>query len=306
MTAPSTTPATAARPAPEPGPAPVALAHGRTSAPLARMLRSELRWLFRRPRTLIALGLLALVPILIGVGVKLSGDGFSGGPPGSGGGAGPLTDLVANGLVLPIAALTLTLTLLLPLISAMWAADALAGEAAAGTLRGLLLAPVGRLRLLGIKAFGIAVATLAAALVIAVVGVIAGLILVGSHGMVTVDGTTLSFGAALVRILLAVLWVTFQVWAVAAIALAVSACTEHPIVVMAATLTGAIVCGVLGNIPALSWIQPYLLTTDWGAVGDFVRDPVPTGDLLHGLAMAACYLVVGLSLAVARTATKDG
>jgi ABC-2 type transport system permease protein len=272
-------------------------------APLLRLFRSELHWIFRRPRTLIALGLLALIPIVIAIGVKATGGAPDGGP---GGGAGPLTDIAANGLVLPIAALTVTLTLLLPLIGAMWAADALAGEAAAGTLRGLLLAPVGRLRLLGVKAFGIAVAVLTATLLIAVVGVIVGLVVVGSSGLVSLDGTTLSFGAGLARVALAVGWVTVQVWAVAAIALAVSACTEHPLVVMAATLAGAIVCGVLSAIPALSWLQPYLLTNSWTAIADLLRDPIPSGDLLHGLAEAGCYLVIGLSVAVARMVSRDG
>ena len=34
-----------------------------TRAPLARQLRSELRWILRRPRTVIGLGLLCVVPI---------------------------------------------------------------------------------------------------------------------------------------------------------------------------------------------------------------------------------------------------
>jgi ABC-2 type transport system permease protein len=241
--------------------------------------------------------------------VKAAGNQFSGGGPPSatgGGGGGQLTNLVANGVVLPIATLGLTLSLLLPLVGAMWAADALAGESAAGTLRGLLLAPVSRLRLLAVKSCGIAIATLVASTVIAVVGIIAGLILVGSDGMITLDGTTLSFGAGLLRTLIAVAWVTVQVWAVAAVALAVSACTEHPIVVMAATVTGAIVCGVISNIPALNWMQPYLLTNNWDAIGDLLRDPVPVTGLLHGLAEAGCYLVLGLSFAIVRTVTKDG
>ena len=272
----------------------------RSQAPLWRMLKSEVTWIFRRPRTWIALGLLALVPVVIAIGIKVSG-----GPQGPRVG-GLMTDLVGNGLVLPVAALTITLALLLPLVGAMWAADALAGEASAGTLRGLLIAPVSRMRVLGIKAFGVATAILAACVLIAVVGLITGLVLVGSQGMITVSGTTLPFGAALGRVAIATLWVTFQVWAVAAIALAVSACTEHPLVVMAATVSGAIVFGVLSSIPALDWLQPYLLTNQWGALVDVLRDPMPTAGLWHGIAEAACYLVIGLSLTLARVTTKDG
>jgi ABC-2 type transport system permease protein len=215
-------------------------------------------------------------------------------------------DLAGNGLELPVIALVITLTLLLPLVGAMWAADALAGESSHGTLRGLLLAPVSRVRLLGIKAFGVGTAILAATALIAVVGMVTGVVAVGSHGMVTLSGTTLSAWDAIGRVLLAIGWVTVQVWAVAAVALAISACTEHPVVVMGATLAGAIVMGVLSAIPTLTWLQPYLLINSWTNLTDVLRDPMPTDGLVHGLAEAGCYLVIGLSLALARTVTKDG
>lgn len=269
-------------------------------APLIRLLRSELAWIFRRPRTLITMGLLGVIPIVIAIGVKVAGG------PRDGRGGLLMEDLIGNGFVLPVAALAVTLTLLLPLLSAMWAADALAGEASHGTLRGLLLAPVSRMRLLGIKIFGLFTTVLAASALISVVGIITGLVLVGSSGMITLSGTTLGVGAALARVAIATIWVAFQIWAVAAIALAVSACTEYPLVVMAATVAGAIVFGVLSSIPALDWLQPYLLTNQWTALTDVLRDPMPTAALWHGVAEAACYMVVGLSLALARVATKDG
>jgi ABC-2 type transport system permease protein len=269
-----------------------------TAAPLGRMLRSELAWVFKRPRTWIALTLLGLVPVVIAIGTRIGSS--------RGGGRGLIGTLVGNGFVLPIISLTVTLAVLLPLVGAMWSADALAGEASHSTLRYLLIAPVGRVRLLVIKSFGVATAVLAATLLISVVGVIAGYAVFGSHDMITLSGTTLSFGDAMWRVFIAALWVAFQVWAVCAVALAVSACTEHPMVVMAATVAGAIVLGVLSTIPALDWLQPYLLTNSWQALIDVLRDPLPTGGLWKGVALAACYAVVGWSLALARMVTKDG
>jgi ABC-2 type transport system permease protein len=272
-------------------------------APLSRLLRSELRWVLRRPRTLIGIGLLGLIPVMIGIAIVATG-GPEGG--GRGGGGGVLTMIAGNGFVLPIAALSVSLAMLLPLVGAMSAADALAGEFAHGTMRGLLVAPVSRARLLGVKAFGVASVVLIAVFVISIVGVITGLVLVGTNGMLTMSGTTLSLGAALWRVLIAALWVAVQVWAVGAIALAVSSFTEHPLVVMAATLAGAIVFGVLSVIPALDWLRPYLLTDGWSALADVLRDPMPTDGLLTGLGRAACYIVIGLSVALGRMMTKDG
>jgi ABC-2 type transport system permease protein len=269
-------------------------------APLGRLLRSELAWVFRRPRTWISLILLALVPIVIAIGIQISG-----GPRGPRG-ASIYSAIAGNGFVLPIVALAASLTLLLPLVAAMWSADAIAGEASNGTLRGLLIAPISRVRLLGVKAFGVAVAVLAACVLVVLVGAITGLVVVGSQGMLTLSGTTLSSGAAIGRLAIAAGWVSVQVWAVGAIALAISTWTEHPLVVLAATIAGAIVFGVLSAIPALSFLQPYLLTNSWTSLIDVLRDPMPTAGLLNGLAEAGCYLVIGLSVAVARMVTRDG
>jgi ABC-2 type transport system permease protein len=275
---------------------PVGLRRSARSAPLDRLLRAELRWIFRRPRTLIAIGAVSLIPILIAVGVKVS----------SGPGGGIFGALVSNGLALPVVSLTVLVVLFLPLVGAMSAADAIAGEVAAGTLRGLLIAPVGRVKLLGVKAFGVAAVALAATLAVSLVGVVIGLALLGSGGLVTLSGTTIGVGPALLRVLIAALWVAFQVFAVSAVALAISTLTEHPMVVMAATLAGLIVMQVLGSVPSLGWLHPYLISNDWPSVVDVLRDPIPSGDLTHGLAVAACYMVIGLAGAVARMVTKDG
>jgi ABC-2 type transport system permease protein len=272
-----------------------------TRAPLTRQLRSELRWILRRPRTVIGLGLLCLVPILAGIGLWFAVDNTQG-PAGPG-----IAAIIAgNGLVLPVFTLFLSLPLLLPLVGAIWAADGLAGEANNGTLRSLMVAPVGRVRLLGIKAFGIATMSLFAVTLMAVVGAITGVVLFGSDGMLTLSGTTLSIPAAVGRIVLTILLVTFQMWAVAGVALAISACTEHPLVVMAATMAGIIVFAVLGAFSALNWLQPYLLTSAWNGMIDVMRDPLPTAALWNSTGLAACYLVIGLSLAAMRLVTKDG
>ncbi|HEY2696682.1 MAG TPA: ABC transporter permease [Pseudonocardiaceae bacterium] len=269
-------------------------------APIGRLLWSEVVWVFRRPRTWISLILLALVPVVIAIGIQIGG-----GPRGSRGDS-IYSVIAGNGFVLPIIALAASLTLLLPLVAAMWSADAIAGEASNGTLRGLLIAPVGRIRLLAVKAFGVAVAILAACLLITIVGAITGLIVVGSQGMLTMSGTTLSAGAAIGRLAIAAGWVAVQVFAVGAVALAISTWTEHPLVVLAATIAGAIVFGVVSAIPALGFLQPYLLTNSWTSLTDVLRDPMPTAGLIHGIAEAGCYLLLGLSVAVARMVTRDG
>lgn len=269
-------------------------------APFGRLLLAELRWVLRRPRTIALLVVLALVPVLIAIGVSVVARD-------EGPGGGLIGAVAGNGLVLPVAALTVALALLLPLAVAMAAADAIAGESAAGTLHGLLVAPVGRLRLVVMKAFGVLVVAVLGVLVIAVLGVLAGMLIVGGPGgqLVTLSGSVVGAGDALVRVGLAAAWTVGQLAAVGAIALAISSFTEHPLVVLATVLGGLIVFGVLAAIPALSWLQPYLLTSGWAAGADVLRDPLPLDGLRTSSLRALCYVAVGAGVTVARMLRRD-
>lgn len=280
--------------------APVVASTGPKQASPWRLYASELRWILRRPRTIVALTLLALVPIAIGVGVTVIG----GNTPGRG--PALIMATVGNGMVLPLAALMVSMTMLLPLVSTMSAADALAGEASHGTLRGLLIAPVSRVRLVAVKAAGVATVIVIAVSLIAVLGVLTGVIVVGGTEVVTLSGTTLPFLSVLGKVGLAAGWAAFQMMALAALALAVSSLTDHPLVVLAATLGGLIVVQVLGAIPGMEWLQPYLLPNGWTALADVLRDPMPWDGLIDSTAKAACYLLIGLSLTFLRMSTKDG
>ncbi len=277
----------------------------RTKAPVGRLLWSELRFMVRRPRTLVALGVLAVAPIIAAVAMSVATETVA---DGDGGRAlESVASLVSgNGLILPVFLLLLSLAMLLPMLGAMWSADALAGESQTGGLRGLLLAPVGRARLLAVKAFGVAVLSLIAVAIVAVVSVVAGLAILGGDGMLTMSGNVLPFGESLGRIALLAALVTVQVWAVAAIALAISAATDHPLVVLASTLGGINVFTIHGNIPALDWLHPVLLTDAWESLADVIRDPLPTDGIVNSVLRAVCYLVIGYSLALARISTKDG
>ncbi|WP_086819512.1 ABC transporter permease [Allokutzneria sp. NRRL B-24872] len=270
-------------------------------APLGRLLRSELRWVLRRPRTLAAFGVLALVPIGLGIlmsALDIGGSPVVGGPP-------MLASLLGNGMVLPLAAMSMAMPLLLPMIISMTAADAIAGESSHGTLRGLLIAPIGRTRLVVVKTAGVAAVTAIAVAVLAVLGITSGAVFTGTTEFTSISGTALSFGDALGRVGIAAAWVWLQMFAVAAVALALSSLTDHPLVVLTVMMGTLIVFAVLGGIANLSWLHPVLLTTGWMSLIDVIRDPMETAALTEGAMRALCYVVIGLSATVARMATKD-
>lgn len=269
------------------------------AVPLWRLVRSEVRWVFRRPRTLVGLGLFAALPIVMGIALAID--------DGNGGGGGdPIYALVSgNGLVLPMAALSTAMFLLLPFAVSVAAADALAGEAASGTLRGLLITPVSRVRLVVVKAIGVLAVAAAAVAIVAVVGAISGVLSLGGAGVVTVYGTSLDTLPSIGRVAILAAWVLGQLLATGAIALAISAFTEHPLVVLALSMGFLIVSTVLMTIPALDWLHPVLLQTGWGSIADVLRDPIAWDGLLTSTYRSACYVLIGLALAFARTATRD-
>lgn len=283
----------------------------RRRAPLLRLLRAEVRWIFRRPRTLVVLALLAVLPVITGIAVDLTLDGpvsapsGDGGSPAGGGQAPVFVTMATSAFALPLGSLMTLLMLMLPLTVAMAGADALAGEQSHGAQRGWLLAPVSRGRLLVVKTAGVLVVAVVATALVVVSGLVTGFVLAGTGGLVSLSGTELSVGDVLWRLSVAVAWATVYLMGVGAIALAVSAFTEHPMLVVVGVLGGLIVSSVLMQFTALDWLHPYLLPSSVTGLVDLLRDPVSFAGLGEGAFRALCYVVIGLSVAYARLTTSD-
>ncbi len=269
-----------------------------------RLLRSELRLVFGRRRNQALLVALACVPVLIAVAIRLS----AGSPRrGGGGGGGPafISQIAGNGLFVAFTALVVTLPLFLPLAVSVASGEAVAGEASTGTLRNLLVVPVGRTRLLLVKFAGIVAFGVAAALTVALAGVVIGFVLFPIGPVPLLSGGTLDVGTALVRVLLVALYVAAMLAGLAAIGLFASTLTEVPIAAMAVTAITAVVVQILNAVPQISAIHPYLLTDWWLRFGDLLRDPVVYDDMVRGLLVTGAYIVVFGALAWARLTTKD-
>jgi|SRR4051794_7466952 len=263
----------------------------------ARFFRSELGMLFRRRRNIALLVILALVPVLISIAVKASGENHRNGSI-----FGGITD---NGLFAALAAFLVVSPFFLPLVVSVVAGDAIAGEANTGTLRYLLAVPVGRTRLLGVKLAAIVVWCTACVTAVAVTGLIAGLALFPSGELTLLSGRTITYADGFGRLLLVGAYVAATTVTVGAIGLFVSTMTEVPIAAMAATLTLTIVSEVADAVPQLSSIHGWLPSHYWLQWVDLLRDPVYTQDMATGLAVTLGYVALFVSLAWARFAGKD-
>lgn len=260
---------------------------------------SELRLLFGRRRNQLALAVLAGPPLLISIAVKSSASRPGREAPDF------FSSITQNGLFVALAALTIEMALLLPLAVSLVSGDSIAGEAHTGTLRYLLTVPVGRRRLLLTKYLSVVVYVVAATLVVTAVGVIAGLVLFGGGSMTTMSGTSLGAFPALLRVVLAALYLAVGLSALAAVGLLVSTLTEQPLAAMLVTVVFSTASFILDSIPQVGWLHPYLVTHQWAAFADLFRAPIAWTNMVHGLYLALAYIVVALLAAAARFQSAD-
>ena len=262
-----------------------------------RFLRSELGLLFLRRRNLALLVILALVPVVIAAAVKADGPGRRAGTIFGG--------ITGNGLFAALAAFLVLTPLFLPLVVAVVAGDSIAGEANAGTLRYLLVVPVGRVRLLAVKLTAIVTWCVACVFAAALTGVLAGLVLFPAGRLTLLSGRTISYTAGLGRLGLVGAYVAAMAVTVGAIGLFVSTMTEVPIAAMAATLTLIIVSEVADAVPQLAVVHGWLPSHYWMRWIDLLRDPVYTDGIATGLLVTLAYVALFVTMAWARFGGKD-
>jgi ABC-2 type transport system permease protein len=272
-----------------------------------RFFLNELRLVFFRRRNQLLLIVVAVFPLLIGIGLKVAapqdnGGGGRGGPSG----AGQLfNQLAGNGVFLTFIALALLLVLVLPLAVAVISGDSVAGEAGYGTLRYLLAVPAGRTRLLVVKYLAIVVFATVATFIVSIVALITGMALFPHGPVILLSGNTVSLTDGLLRVLLVTLYTCVGMAAVGAIGLAISTFTEHAIGAIAAVVILVVGSEVVDQIPQFAAVGPYLPTHWWSYFDSFLRMPMDTTSIWHGLASFGVYAGLFFLIAWARFTSGD-
>jgi len=283
--------------------APAAAGQGREAPVQAwlRFFRSELRLIFGRRRNQALLAVVALFPLLIGIGLRLTQQpNATGGPS-----VAFITQLAGNGVFLSFIALTLLLILVMPLAMAVVAGDSMAGEAGYGTMRSLLAIPAGRVRLLTVKYAAIVVFAVAVTFLVAAVALATGATLFPVGPVTLLSGTTVPIADAMLRLLFVALYVAAAMASLGAIGLAISSFTEHAVGAIAGIAIVVVTSEVVDKVPQFAVVQPYLPTHWWTSFDALLRVPVDTATLLRGLLSFAAYLVIFGSLSWARFTTAD-
>ncbi len=268
------------------------------------MIVVELIKMVRSPRTWLVIAMLVALPTIVAVLLAVTdiGPRLGAGPP-------FLSAVLTDGTLFPLAALGVVLPLLLPIAVAVLGGDAIAGEAQTGTLRYLLIRPVGRAQLLIAKLVTVVAFVIMAVLVVALVSYVEGRLLLGKSstpgGTVSVSGSTLTPEQLAGRTGLALAYVIISMLGVAAIALFFSTLTKSPVAAALATIGVLIASAVLLGLDAASSLQPFLLTRYWLSFVDLFRNPILWDSVLRGLLVQVSYLLVFTLAAWANFSSKD-
>ncbi len=263
-------------------------------------IRAEIRRQLLRRRTWLAFGLAVGLPlVLVGAFTFGSSDTSAvGGPADAMGPVGPIgagaggsfSDLAATGAAnFTVFTLSVSAAFLLVVVVALLCGDAIASEAAWGSLRYLLAIPVPRGRLLAVKVTVGLLSSALALVILTVTSLLAGWVAFGWGTLRTPRGDDLATGESLLRIGVMVGYLFVSLLVVAALACWLSTSTATPLAAVGGCVVTMIVAGILdqvGRLGDLRTVLPMHYADAWQSL--FV-DPVQLVGMAKGGVSALVY-----------------
>jgi ABC-2 type transport system permease protein len=271
---------------------------GRT-LPIAAEWRRQLA----RRRTHLALGLMALLPIIILIAFQFD----SGADDDNGGGEfGSLIELATSGgLNFALFCIFVSANFLLVVAVALFCGDAVASEASWGSLRYLLAVPVPRARLLGVK---LVVALSYAGIALLLLGgtaLLVGTLRYGWHPLRSTVAAEIPAGEGLLRLLGILGYLAIVLLVVAGLAFLLSVSTDAPLGAVGGAVLLWILSSILDQITALGALRNLLPTHYSTAWLGLLSTPAQYDDIVSGALSAVVYATLFWSLAFWRFARKD-
>ncbi len=276
------------------------------------MIGAELAKQCRRARGWVTLGVMAAVPALLTAVIGRT-------RPGIAERVGDWGSVVTatSGFTMPLIALGAMQLFLIPLAVSVFAGEAVAGEAAWGSLRYVLANPVSRSRVLLAKA-AIAGGFSAAAVATATVSsLVTGVVAFGWRPLSVLDlehttafsysVATFDAAGALGRVALSAAMILGAMASTFAFALLLSTLTASPFSAVAGGVGLGLVSRALDNVPGLAALGPWLPMTDAGATlwTGLFSDPAALDGLARLALVQALYAALFLGAAWLRFTRAD-
>ncbi len=211
-----------------------------------------------------------------------------------------LAALLGNGLTdgffVPILAISVSASMMLPFFISLITGDAISGERQWGTWATLLTQGVPPWRLYTSKwIVGLAYAALAT-LVLAGTSLAGGVAMFGWHATVLPSGLLASTGTLALLLAVACLYAMAGQMVVASLALAVSAYCRHTVSAIMVTMGVLIFMVLLGNLPFLRSVNPFLFTTYFSRIADVLSSPPNWALMGQGLLVYGTYTALSWAI----------
>ncbi len=205
--------------------------------------------------------------------------------------------LSRSGLAVPLVILLFGAVWMFPLITALVAGDIIASEDHNGTLKTVLTRSLERWQLFTGKALAAATDAVVAILLCVTVGVIAGCIQSGFNSLQSLSGTIVSAPKALELVYASFVIYMIPIMAIVCIGLMLSAVTRNSAAAVVGTLMISLLIQLIGILPGLSGLQPYLLSTQFNAWQGLLRTPIDWAPIVRAVWVCALYGVPALAAA---------
>ena len=259
-------------------------------------VRTVYRWeLFKlryQKRTYLGLGAAALVPITFVVAIH-----FRHHPDNGGGDFAFASYLTKSGLVVPLVLLLFGAVWMFPLITALVAGDIFASEDHNGTLKTVLTRSLERWQIFAGKALAALTYAVVAIFLSGTVAVIAGCIESGFNSVQTLTGTIVTAPKGLELVYLSLLVYLIPIATVVCIGLLLSTITRNSAAAVVGTLMVSLLFQLIGILPGLGAVVPYLLSTQFNAWQGLLRQPIDWSPIIRAVWVCAMYGIPSLGAA---------
>jgi len=247
--------------------------------------RWELRKLVSQKRTYLGLGLAAILPIIFVVAQSLRSD------HGHDQGNIFASHITQSGLATPVLMLLFLSVFMLPLIAALVAGDIVAAEDGNGTLKTILTRSVERGQVFAAKLFAAMTYATVAVYLAATVATVAGVAAWGFHSVTSFSGTVVPAPKALLLVYAANTCYLIPLLTISCIGVLLSTVARNSAGAVVGTVGVTLVLAIVGQIPGLTGLQPYLLTTQYSNWQGLLRTPTDWEPVLHALWVCGLYAI---------------
>lgn len=251
--------------------------------------RWELFKLRRLKRTYLGLGAAALVPILFALATHFQHRGPHDVAFGD--------YIHRSGLAIPLVILLFGAIWMFPLITALVAGDIVASEDHNGTLKTILTRSVGREQIFAGKVLAAATYAVLAILLDGTVAVVAGCLESGFNSLQSLSGTIVSAPKALGLVYASLGVYLIPIAAIVCIGLLLSALTRNSAAAVVGTLMVSLLIQLVGILPGLGGVKPYLLSTQFDAWMGLLRTPTDWAPIVRAAWVCALYGLPALAAA---------